>query len=72
MSQKKLNNFLQSGAKFFESQVYEFFLFAGLMFLDMIVFCWLAVRYKEIPLDLLKDVEEENEKKEALEFKPSD
>lgn len=57
------------GAKFFDSQAYEFFLFAGLMFVDMVVFSWLAYRYKEIPLDLLKDVDEnEDEKKSALEF----
>ena len=63
-----------SGAKFFDSQVYEFFLFAGLMFVDMIVFSWLAVRYKGIPLELLKDADDDdyNEKKEALEFKASD
>lgn len=61
-----------TGANFFESQTYEFFLFAGLMFLDMIVFSWLAVRYKPIPLDLLKDLEDEEYKEEkpsALEFK---
>lgn len=64
-----------TGAKFFESQTYEFFLFAGLMFVDMIVFTWLAIRYKEIPLDLLNDVEA-NENKEQkpspLEFKESE
>lgn len=44
------------------------------MFVDMIVFSWLAVRYKEIPLELLKDGDNEdyNNKKAALEFKASD
>lgn len=32
--------------KIFESQANEFFLFAGLMFVDMILFMWLAYRYK--------------------------
>lgn len=69
-----LKLFFSLGAKFFDSQVYEFFLFAGLMFVDMIVFSWLAVRYKGIPLELLKDADDEdyNEKKPALEFKASD
>ena len=35
-----------TGAKFFESQANEFFLFAGLMFLDMAIFAVLAYRYK--------------------------
>jgi len=66
---------LKKGAKFFESQTYEFLLFAGLMFLDMMVFTWLAIRYKEIPLDLLKDIDDEGnaeEKPSALEFKQGD
>uniref|UniRef100_A0A1B6DEB5 Uncharacterized protein n=3 Tax=Clastoptera arizonana TaxID=38151 RepID=A0A1B6DEB5_9HEMI len=33
-------------AKFFESQAKEFFLFAGLMIIDMIIFILIAVRYK--------------------------
>ncbi|XP_017472600.1 PREDICTED: peptide transporter family 1-like [Rhagoletis zephyria] len=32
--------------KLFDSQAYEFFLFAGLMFVDMIVFMFVAYRYK--------------------------
>ncbi|KAG5684399.1 hypothetical protein PVAND_013634 [Polypedilum vanderplanki] len=56
-------------AKFFDSQTYEFFLFAGLMFVDMILFSWLAYRYKAIPLELLQDIDEnKDEKKPALEF----
>ena len=41
-------------AKFFDSQVYEFLLFAVLMFVDMAVFAWLGVRYKPIPLEEIK------------------
>lgn len=33
-------------SKFFQSQAYEFFLFSGLMFVDMIIFMWVAYRYK--------------------------
>lgn len=65
-----------AGAKFFQSQVTEFFLFAGLMFLDMVIFSWLAYRYKAIPLEELDRIDEEllnnEEKPSALEFKPSD
>ncbi|XP_037825913.1 peptide transporter family 1-like [Lucilia sericata] len=32
--------------KFFKSQANEFFLFAGLMFVDMVLFMWMAYRYK--------------------------
>nr|XP_036221346.1 peptide transporter family 1-like isoform X2 [Bactrocera oleae] len=32
--------------KLFESQAYEFFLFAGFMFVDMIIFMFVAYRYK--------------------------
>jgi len=37
------------GARGFNSQAHEFFLFAGLMFVDMIIFMILAYRYKSIP-----------------------
>lgn len=37
------------GAKGFSSQAHEFFLFAGLMFVDMIIFMYLAYRYKSVP-----------------------
>ncbi|XP_070494632.1 peptide transporter family 1-like [Chironomus tepperi] len=47
------------GAQFFSSQTYEFLLFACLMFVDMIVFAWLGIRYKPIPLDEIKKAEEE-------------
>ncbi|CAO1383586.1 unnamed protein product [Diamesa tonsa] len=42
-------------AKIFDSQANEFFLFAGLMFVDMVVFMFLARRYKAIPLKLAKN-----------------
>lgn len=65
-----------AGAKFFESQVTEFFLFAGLMFVDMIIFMWLAKRYKAIPLEELDRIDEEllknEEKPSALDFKAND
>lgn len=62
------------GAKFFESQTYEFALFAGLMFVDMGIFAWLAIRYKAISLDELDKIDEEQkaleepEKKDPLDF----
>lgn len=61
-----------AGASIFESQKWEFFLFAGLMFLDMIIFMWLAKRYKAIPLEELDKVDEDllrnEEKRSPLEF----
>lgn len=62
------------GAKIFESQTYEFALFAGLMFVDMGLFAWLAVRYKGISLDELNQIDEEqkaledSEKRDPLDF----
>lgn len=66
------------GAKIFESQTYEFALFAGLMFVDMAIFAWLAVRYKAISLDELKKIDddqgeleeslEESNKKDPMDF----
>ncbi|KAH8387297.1 hypothetical protein KR093_006091, partial [Drosophila rubida] len=35
-----------AGLKFFQSQANEFFLFAGLMFVDMLIFMWFACYYK--------------------------
>lgn len=61
-----------AGAKFFSSQTLEFFLFAGLMFVDMIVFMWLARRYKSIPLEELDKLDDEllynEEKRSPLEI----
>ena len=48
------------GAKFFNSQTYEFLLFAVLMFVDMGIFTLLGIRYKPIPLDEVKKAEEED------------
>lgn len=36
------------GSKLINSQIYEFILFAGLMFVDMIIFAFLAKRYKPL------------------------
>jgi proton-dependent oligopeptide transporter, POT family len=40
--------FLISGAKLFSSQTYEFIFYAGLMFIDTIVFMILAMKYKYV------------------------
>lgn len=40
-----------SGTRIFESQVYEFLFFAGLMVLAMILFTFLAIRYKYVKGD---------------------
>ena len=61
------------GASFFSRQTFEFALFAGLMFVDMGIFIWLAIRYKSIPLETLNDVDEHkalesSEKKDSLDF----
>lgn len=65
-----------AGAKFFSSQTFEFFLFAGLMFVDMLVFMWLARRYKTIPLELLDEVDDDllknEEKPSPLDFKAAE
>lgn len=37
-----------SGVALFESQVYEFLFFAGLLFVDVILFAFLATRYKYV------------------------
>lgn len=63
------------GAKFFDSQTYEFLLFACLMFVDMGLFMWLGIRYKPIPLEELdKVIEAEggSQKDDALEFPGKD
>ena len=46
---------LIAGADIFDRQKYEFFLYAGLMFIDMFVFSILAYNYKSIPLSSLTD-----------------
>lgn len=44
-------------AKFFDSQAYEFFLFAVMMFIDMAIFALLAVRYQYVNNGKHDDVE---------------
>lgn len=51
-------------AKFFERQSMEFFLFAALMFVDMVIFAALAVRYKYVD-----EIQLEKISKETLEGK---
>jgi solute carrier family 15 oligopeptide transporter 1 len=69
---------LITSVKIFDSQASEFFLFAGLMFVDMAAFSWLAYRYKPIPLEMLSEVDEEESKetdtlkKSALDFNGTD
>lgn len=36
-----------AGSQMFSSQVVEYFMYAGLMVLDMIIFAWLASKYKK-------------------------
>jgi len=50
-------------AKFFDSQANEFFLFAGLMFVDMAIFAFMAMKYKYVEMPEEED-EEENQSKE--------
>lgn len=59
-------------ANIFDSQANEFFLFAGLMFVDMIVFMFLARSYKAIPLSELDRLDDEllnnEEKRSEIDF----
>lgn len=47
---------LISGVAFFESRAVEFLFFAGIMFVDIIIFGFLAARYKNIDSDKIKAV----------------
>lgn len=47
-------------AKFFNSQAYEFFLFAGLMLVDMGIFAFMALKYKYVENPEEEDDEEES------------
>jgi len=51
-------------AKFFDSQANEFFLFAGLMLVDMAIFAFMAMKYKYVELPEEEEDEEENKSKE--------
>jgi POT family proton-dependent oligopeptide transporter len=65
---------LITSIKIFDSQAYEFFLFAGLMFVDMAAFSLIAYRYKPIPLEMLNEVDESPDKleKSELQFNAKD
>ena len=56
-------------ARIFDSQTWEFTLFAGLMFVDMAIFAGLAYRYTAIPLSELDRIDEEIRRENEL--KPS-
>lgn len=45
-----------SGVAFFESQAYEFFFFAGIMFIDTCLLGFLVTRYKQFTKDTTKTV----------------
>ena len=53
----------------FDSQASEFFLFAGLMFVDMLVFMWLAYRYKPNNPMLQAETEPLTDSNEAIDPK---
>ena len=53
--------------KLFDSQKYEFALFAVLMFVDMAIFAWLAYRFQAIPLEKLDEIDEEIRRDELIE-----
>lgn len=46
-----------AGSKLIDSQMYEFILFAGLMFVDMIIFGYLAKRYKSLNENAIEETE---------------
>jgi hypothetical protein len=51
--------------KFFDKQSYEFFLFAGLMFVDMLIFSYMAYTYVPADRFWLRDDNQPGDKKEA-------
>lgn len=51
-----------AGAKLFDKQYKEFFLFAGLMYLDMIIFSYMA--YKYVPADHSVEAKEDEDEKD--------
>lgn len=42
-----------SGTRIFENQVYEFLFFAGIMFVDMLIFICLAIRYNYVDRNII-------------------
>ncbi|KAJ4436487.1 hypothetical protein ANN_16518, partial [Periplaneta americana] len=56
-------------AKFFDSQAYEFLLFAGLMFVDMAIFAFMAMRYKYVETPREEEEEDEEGKRNGLPMK---
>lgn len=60
------------GAKFFDSQIYEFALFAALMFVDMGVFMWLSYRYKSLKGEEITEEEKPVEGKKNSGFEDSE
>lgn len=45
-------------SRLLENQAIEFLLFAALMFIDMLIFLWLGILYKPIPLEELDKIED--------------
>lgn len=58
-------------AKFFDSQANEFFLFAGLMLVDMGIFAYMAMQYKYVETPEEEDEEENKSKDFPLEERKS-
>ncbi|XP_069688350.1 peptide transporter family 1 isoform X2 [Periplaneta americana] len=56
-------------AKFFDSQAYEFLLFAGLMLVDMAIFAYMAMRYKYVETPREEEEEDEEGKRNGLPMK---
>jgi len=54
-------------AKFFDKQSYEFFLFAGLMFVVMAIFVFLAVRYEYVDVAAEEENRGKNQQNENVE-----
>ncbi|XP_021917359.1 peptide transporter family 1 isoform X3 [Zootermopsis nevadensis] len=53
-------------AKFFDSQAHEFFLFAGLMLVDMAIFSLMAMKYKYVEVPKAEDEDESKSGELAL------
>lgn len=53
-----------AGSRLFDSQMHEFLLFAGLMFVDMVIFGFLAKRYKHLKPEAVELEQLENNAKD--------